>query len=303
MRKLASASKSSHIKIKSQFKRLFTTVNAPNPLVNFELISKNKDIGLLTIKNSKKRNALSYEILSGLINELDKIEINFKENKVPRVVIVNSEGNVFSSGHDLKELAASNEEKKQQIFDACSLLMMKIQNLSSIVVAEVQGLATAAGCQLAATCDLIVASSQAKFETPGVRIGLFCSSPSVALSRAISTKRAMQMLVTGEQISAQKALDWGLVNEVVDVEGADEHQQREKLREKTLQLAEHINQYSGETLSFGKKTFYSQVGQNSLQDAYEIAGKAMCTNLCFSDTKEGISAFLQKRKPTFNIKH
>jgi enoyl-CoA hydratase/carnithine racemase len=273
-----------------------------SPLVTFELISNNKDIGLITIKNSKKRNALNLEILSSLVKEFENIETHFSQSKYPRVVIISSEGPVFSSGHDLKELNTFSEDKRQETFTKCSDVMMKIQSSSSIVIAEVQGLATAAGCQLAATCDLIVAASKAKFETPGVRIGLFCSSPSVALARAINPKRAMQMLVTGEQISAQKAQDWGLVNEIVEIpEGLSEEEQRKKLREKSLALAEHINQYSGQTLSFGKKTFYSQIGQGSLEGAYNIASNAMCTNLKFEDTQEGISAFLQKRKPNFNV--
>jgi enoyl-CoA hydratase/carnithine racemase len=278
----------------------FSSLNSPSSLVNFELTSTNKDIGLLTIRNHSKRNSLPLEILKGLLNELEKIEVNFKENKIPRVVILNSEGTVFSSGHDLKELNSSTEEKKKEIFDSCARLMMNIQRSSSIFIAEVQGLATAAGCQLAATCDLVVASSKAKFETPGVRIGLFCSTPSVAIARAISTKRAMQMLVTGEQISAQKALDWGFVNELIEVEGLDEHKQKEKLRQSSLKLAEQINQFSGETLSFGKKTFYSQIGYANIDDAYEVACEAMCTNFKFVDTREGVSAFLQKRKPSFN---
>ena len=282
------------------FKKLFKKFSTTQALVDFQMISSSKEIGLITIKNSSKRNALSYNILQSLIEKLENIESEFKSKKIPRVVIISSEGAVFSSGHDLKELHNFSESQKEKTFEACSKLMMKIQESPSIIIAEVQGLATAAGCQLAATCDLVVASSKAKFETPGVRIGLFCSSPSVALARTISHKRAMHMLVTGEQISAQKAQDWGLVNELVELPDESEENQRQKLRAASLELADHINQFSGETLSFGKRIFYSQTGQTSLQGAYEIAGKAMCTNLCFADTQEGISAFLQKRKPKFN---
>jgi enoyl-CoA hydratase/carnithine racemase len=283
----------------NQFKKRFSTT----PKISFDLISKNKDIGLLTIKNASKRNALSFEILSGISNELDKIDTNFTQNNTPRVIIINSEGGVFSSGHDLKELNTFSEEQKEKTFHMCSNVMKKIQISKSIIIAEVQGLATAAGCQLAATCDLIVSSSKAKFETPGVRIGLFCSSPSVALGRVISPKRAMHMLVTGEAINATKALEWGLVNEIVDVDQIiDETEARAKLRESTLKLAEHINHFSGEALSFGKKTFYTQMSKVNLEEAYDVAGKAMCQNLGFKDTKEGILAFLQKRKPNFNVK-
>lgn len=276
-----------------------TTTN--QSLVSYDLISNNKDIGLITIKNSAKRNALSLNIINDMMAELEKIEYNFKHKNFPRVVIVSTEGTVFSSGHDLKELNSSTEAKQKEIFHKCSDMMIKIENSSSIFIAEVQGLATAAGCQLAATCDLVVASSKAKFETPGVKIGLFCSTPSVALSRAISIKRAMHMLVTGEQIDAQKALNWGLVNEVVDVESIkDEAGQRVKLREHTLKLAENINQFSGATLSFGKKVFYNQAEMSSIEDAYGLASVSMCSNISFKDTQEGINAFLQKRKPSFN---
>lgn len=285
---------------KSQLIKCFNKSSHKSFSTSLEFISKNKDIGLITIKNSKKRNALSYDIICSVISEFEKIESQFKNNNYPRVTILSTEGPVFSSGHDLKELANSNEETRNKIFSLVGKMMMKIQASSSIVIAEVQGLATAAGCQLAATCDLIVASNKASFETPGVKIGLFCSSPAVAVARSISHKRAMQMLVTGLPVSAQTALDWGLVNEICDVGDAEEHSQREKLRAYTLELAEKINQYSGTTLSFGKKTFYEQVAQNNLECAYDLAGKAMCTNLGFKDTKEGISAFLEKRKPNFN---
>jgi len=281
--------------------KCFSTTNEKNPLVKYELISQNKDIGLLTISNSHKRNALSLEVLNAIISELEKINKGFKEINTPRVIIINSDGPVFSSGHDLKELYSFSDELRKESFEKCSEMMIAIEKLNSIVIAEVQGLATAAGCQLAATCDLVVASSKAKFETPGVRIGLFCSTPSVALARAISQKRAMHMLVTGNQISAKTAHDWGLVNEVVEVEESDSFdQQREKLRQGSLKLAEHINSFSGAALSFGKRTFYSQLSRSKIEEAYNIAGKAMCQNINFADTKEGISAFIQKRKPVFN---
>jgi enoyl-CoA hydratase/carnithine racemase len=279
------------------FKKLFT-VHIPKStnLVSYEMISKTNDIGLITIKNSSKRNALNSEILSDLSSFFENLEQSFKEHISPRVVIITSEGPVFSSGHDLKELNSSSEERQKEIFNLCSKLMFKIQNSNCITIAEVQGLATAAGCQLAATCDLVVASSNAKFETPGVKIGLFCSTPSVALSRVISPKRAMYMLVTGEPIDVKTAKKWGLVNRSVDCES------REKLREVTLGLAEQINQFSGETLSFGKKVFYSQIGEDNIEDAYRLASVSMCSNFKFRDAKEGIRAFLEKRKPEFNKK-
>jgi enoyl-CoA hydratase/carnithine racemase len=275
-------------------KKLFSQ-NIPkgSSLVSYELISKNKDIGLITLKNANKRNALNFEILNQLSTYFESFTSN---TNTPRVVILSSEGTVFSSGHDLKELNSSPEDRQKEIFNLASKLMMQIQTSNCITIAEVQGLATAAGCQLAATCDLVVASSNAKFETPGVKVGLFCSTPSVALSRVISAKRAMYMLVTGEAVDARTAKEWGLVNRVVDSDS------REKLRDETLGLAEHINQFSGETLAFGKKVFYNQNSEANVEDAYRLASVSMCRNFGFRDTKEGISAFLEKRKPEFNKK-
>jgi enoyl-CoA hydratase/carnithine racemase len=275
-------------------KKLFSIKTSRSNLVSFDMISKNNDIGLITIKNSAKRNALNREILTQISSDFDYIETIFKDKHLPRVVIFSSEGSVFSSGHDLKELSTSPDHIQKEIFNLCSNVMLKIQNSSSIVIAEVQGLATAAGCQLVATSDLVVASSYAKFETPGVKIGLFCSTPSVALSRAISTKRAMYMLITGEAIDAKTAKDWGLVNRLVDSDN------REKLRQASLELAEQINQFSGHTLSFGKKVFYNQTYEASIDDAYRLATTSMCSNLNFKDCQEGIQAFLEKRKAEFN---
>ena len=278
----------------------FSTNPNVNNLVQFDLISESKEIGLITIKNSPKRNALSLSIIQDLIQTLNKIDNDFILNKFPRVLILNTEGEIFSSGHDLKELALSDENKRKEIFSKICELMLLIQKINPIIIAEVQGLATAAGCQLAATCDLVVASSKSKFETPGVKIGLFCSTPSVPLSRAIGTKRAMQMLLTGESIDGKKALDWGLINEIVDVVELSNEEGRKKLRENSLKLAEKINKFSSETLGFGKKTFYKQSQDYDLEEAYKVASLGMCTNILFKDTQEGITAFLEKRKPNFN---
>ncbi len=180
--------------------------------------------------------------------------------------------------------------------------MILLHKINPILIAEVQGLATAAGCQLVATCDLVVASSKAKFETPGVKVGLFCSTPSVALGRAIGHKRAMQMLLTGEAVDCRKAADWGLVNEIVEIEeGLSYEIAHSKLREKSLVLAQKINKFSYETLGFGKKVFYEQIQKDSFEDAYKIACEGMCANLDFIDTREGVKAFLEKRKPNFNL--
>jgi enoyl-CoA hydratase/carnithine racemase len=266
---------------------------------DFEFISSNKDIGLLTIKNSSKRNALSENVLKELHSQLENISIMKQNKKIPRIVILASEGQVFSSGHDLKELNSMDNKKRTEIFELCSKVMLKIAQSESIFIAEVQGLATAAGCQLAATCDLVVASNHAKFATPGVKIGLFCTTPSVALGRVINQKRAMQMLLTGEEINANTAKEWGLINEIVNVDGDKDNN---KLREHTLKLADKINQFSGETLSYGKRAFYQQINYNSVQEAYNYASACMVTNFGFEDTKEGVAAFIEKRKPNFNKK-
>ena len=271
--------------------KFFSTASS-SPLVSYEKLN---DIGLITIKNSHKRNALSNEILKQLYEDFNSIDENFNKIQSPRVVILASEGNVFSSGHDLKELNNLSEDKQQEVFEACGKVMLKIQNSNSIVIAEVQGLATAAGCQLAATCDLIIASNKAKFECPGIRLGLFCSTPGVALGRNISPKRAMHMLLTGEPIDAKTAQEWGLVNEVID-----DNDNKEILRKNSLKLAEHINQFSGKTLSFGKKVFYSQIAENSIEEAYKFTSVCMANNLNFKETKEGVKSFLEKKKPVFN---
>ncbi len=283
-----------------QTNKYFSTTFDKNPnFISYDIMTPSK-IGLITIKNSAKRNALNYNIITNLLETFKKIDLDFHSNKFPRVIILNTEGDIFSSGHDLKELNSFDDTKRKETFEKFSELMLLLQKINPIVIAEIQGLATAAGCQLAATCDLVVASSKGKFETPGVKIGLFCSTPSVALGRAIGTKRAMQMLLTGEPVECSKAYDWGLVNEIVDVNGLNNEEARKKLREKSLVLAEKINNFSFETLSFGKKVFYEQMQLEKLEDAYKIACEGMCKNLDFEDTKEGVKSFLEKRKPNFN---
>jgi len=279
--------------------RFFSTNNTDTSLVSYSILEESK-IGLLTIKNSAKRNALNLNIITSLTETLSKIDSEFHSNKFPRVIILSTEGEVFSSGHDLKELNSFDENLRKQTFNKCSDLMILLQKINPIIIAEVQGLATAAGCQLAATCDLIVASSKAKFETPGVKVGLFCSTPSVALGRAIGHKRAMQMLLTGEPIDCKKAFEFGLVNEIVEVEGLNGDEAKGKLREKSLVMADKINKFSHQTLSFGKKVFYEQMQKDSVEEAYKIACEGMSAYLDFKDTKEGVKAFLEKRKPTFN---
>jgi len=195
---------------------------------------------------------------------------------------------VFSSGHDLKEIQNSTTQQRQFIFDTCADVMLSLRNLNIPVIAQVNGLATAAGCQLVATCDLAVCSEEAQFATPGVKIGLFCTTPGVALGRAVkNTKKAMEMLLTGKPMSAKEALENGLVNKVVA---------GEVLKEVTLELAESVARASGDVLKIGKGAFYRQMKED-IVTAYEFAGKVMVENLEHVDAREGISAFLEKREP------
>ena len=250
------------------------------PLVIYEQADH---IATLTLNNPSRRHALSSEVLAELKDRLGRIG----EDSTVKVVVLRSEGPVFSSGHDLRELVGSDEESYTCIFAECTDVMEAIRLLPQPVIAQVQGLATAAGCQLVATCDLAVASEDAGFCTPGVQIGLFCSTPAVALSRAVNPKQAMEMLLTGIPISARTALDWGLVNRVVpasQLEGA------------VMDLARHIARASAYTLAVGKQAFYRQL-QVDRPEAYAMAQRTMVENLLAEDAREGITAFLEKREP------
>ena len=250
------------------------------PLVVYELVD---NIAILTLNNPSRRHALSSEVLAALKERLGRI----KEDAAIKVVVLRSDGPVFSSGHDLREMVGSDEESYTCIFAECTEVMEAVRLLPQPVIAQVQGLATAAGCQLVATCDLAVASEDAGFCTPGVQIGLFCSTPAVALSRAVSTKHAMEMLLTGIPISAQTALDWGLVNRVAPAS---------RLEDTVMQLARHIARASSYTLAVGKEAFYRQL-QVDRPAAYDMAQRTMVENLLAHDAQEGITAFLEKREP------
>lgn len=246
-------------------------------------------VELLTLNRAKSRNSLSESVIDNLSSELQRIA----QTKTIRVVVLASTGTVFSAGHDLKELESHRQDADggrafyERIFAKCSALMQAIANLPQPVIACVQGVATAAGCQLVATCDLAVAADTSRFATPGVDIGLFCSTPMVALSRNVSLKHAMEILLTGELISAEHALRIGLVNRVVEAG---------KELDASLALAEKIAQKSGRALRTGKKAFYEQA-RLSVGDAYDFASKIMVENLLDLDAKEGICAFLEKRSP------
>jgi enoyl-CoA hydratase/carnithine racemase len=238
-------------------------------------------IAIVTLNRPQRRNALSLELMTELIECLNEIG----RDRTLRVVLLRAAGKVFSSGHDLSEMVGRDINEYRQVFDVCTELMTRVQSIPQPVIAEVQGIATAAGCQMVATCDLAVASDQAAFATPGVKIGLFCTTPMVALSRAVGRKRALQMLLTGEMISAVTAADWGLINMVVP---ADE------LTEQSRKFATRIAEASSLTVALGKQAFYAQVDLDQPK-AYAYAKEVMSMNALAADAQEGISAFLEKR--------
>lgn len=238
----------------------------------------------LTLNRPDKRNALSSAMIAKLKSLLDGIA----EDRSVKVVILAAAGSAFSSGHDLNEVRAlPTEAAQKELFLACSRMMSTIVRLPQPVIAKVQGIATAAGCQLVASCDLAIASDIARFGTPGVNIGLFCSTPAVALARAISTKHAMEMLLTGEAIDAQTAFRYGLVNKVVPPSALDGT---------VMDYALKIASKSTETISMGKAAFYRQI-ELDLDNAYAFTSEIMARNMMGHDAKEGIDAFLQKRRP------
>ena len=248
------------------------------------VVYENSDgTGLITLNNPANRNALSSPVLHAIKECLDEIA----ESPDIRVVIIRAAGPVFSSGHDLRELQAGDREENAAVFDLCTSVMETIRLLPQPVIAQVQGMATAAGCQIVASCDLAVAAESARFATPGVGIGLFCTTPGVALARAVPRKKAMEMLLTGVPISADEALQFGLVSRVVP-DG--------DLEQQTIELARQIAKASAYTLSIGKRGFYQQVSLD-YPAAYSVAGAVMTENMQAHDAREGIDAFLTKRKP------
>ena len=237
----------------------------------------------LTLNRPERRNALSEAMLTELGTALDQIAAD----RTARVVVLGAAGSVFCSGHDLGEMAGRPEADYQTLFSRCSRVMQQIRKLPQPVIARVQGLATAAGCQLVATCDLAVAVSEARFATPGVKIGLFCTTPMVPLVRAVPPKVAMEMLLTGIPITAARALEVGLVNRVVSADQLDAS---------IKELTDAIVASSGATLSLGKRAFYDQLALDE-GTAYDQATCVMVENAIQYDAQEGITAFLQKRPP------
>lgn len=246
-------------------------------------------VATLTLNNPARRNSLSEAMLAELGHELAAIAAD----PGVRAVVIAAAGPVFSAGHDLKELTARRADADRgrayfaEIMNRCAAVMQAIVRLPQPVIAEVQGVATAAGCQLVASCDLAVASSTAKFCTPGVTIGLFCSTPMVALSRNVAPKHAMEMLLTGDMVGAEEAQRIGLVNRVVAPE---------RLGEETAALARRLASRSALTLRTGKEAFYRQ-REMALPDAYAYAAAVMVENMLARDAEEGIGAFLDKREP------
>jgi enoyl-CoA hydratase/carnithine racemase len=245
------------------------------------LVDDDDAVTRITLNRPERRNALSRELMEELTTAL--------RSAAGRIVVIAGAGPAFSAGHDLEELLGADTPAAKEIFEVCSTLMTTVQSIDQPVIARVHGVATAAGCQLVASCDLAIAEAGARFATPGVRIGLFCSTPMVPLSRSVGPKRALEMLLTGDMIDASTALEWGLVNRVVEPDQLDDA---------VAALAARIAEASSMVLALGKRTFYEQ--RELAQDAaYALASATMTANQATADAHEGIGAFLDKRTPTW----
>ena len=246
-------------------------------------------IALITINDPKSYNSLSTVTLKSLLNIFKKLD---KDNST-KVIILEGSGNGFSAGHNLKEVKGLKKRSKYlNLFNLCSKLMMQIVNGKKPVIAKVHGAAYAAGCQLVASCDLAYSTNEAMFATPGVNIGLFCSTPMVAVSRKVNRKRMMKMLLTGEPITAKFAKEIGLIND---------HFNKSKLNSEILKIAKTISSKSNLTIKIGKQAFYKQL-EMPLSKAYKYTSQMMTLNMMSLDAKEGISAFLEKRSPKWKNK-
>lgn len=253
------------------------------------VLREDRDDGIttLTLNRADKYNALSDDLLAALQQRIDEL----KQDQSARVVILAARGKAFSAGHDLKEMRSRHgQEYYNALFRQCSDVMLGLLSIPQPVIARVHGMATAAGCQLVANCDLAVASTEAKFAVSGVNLGLFCSTPGVALSRNVPRKRAFEMLITGDFIDAHTASDWGLVNRAVEPEELDEA---------VMALAGNIASKTPVAVRTGKRVFYEQIVKD-LPDAYAHAGEVMACNMMEEDTVEGVDAFLEKRKPSWH---
>jgi enoyl-CoA hydratase/carnithine racemase len=264
-----------------------TTLVSGEPFV---LTTVENGVAILTLNRPQRFNPLSSQMIAAIQAELDAIA---SDGSV-RVVILAAEGKGFCAGHDLKEMRAHTEDKgwQQGLFDACSRMMIALTEIPQPVIARVQGIATAAGCQLVSMCDLAVAADTATFAMPGVNIGVFCSTPAVGVVRNVGRKHAMEMLLTGEPIDAATAQSWGLVNRVVPSSRLDAEIRR---------FTDIILSRSSATIRFGKQAFYRQI-DHPLAAAYDIASEVMACNLLLDDAAEGIDAFLQKRPASWRGK-
>ena len=252
--------------------------------MNIKIINQNKDIARVIINEPKTYNSLSYKNLKDLINVFKKLD---KDKKV-KVIILEGAGKGFSAGHNLKEVKdLKKKERYKKLFNLCSKLMLQIVEGKKPVIAKVHGAAYAAGCQLVASCDLAYSTKDALFATPGVNIGLFCSTPMVAVSRKINRKPMMKMLLTGEPIKANYAKEIGLINDYFS---------KSRLNSETMKIAKKIASKSNLTIKIGKQAFYKQL-EMPLRKAYSYTSQMMTYNMMAMDAKEGISAFLEKRKP------
>jgi len=249
------------------------------------LVGSQGEIGSITLNSPKTINALSKNMIGEIISAFESFAVDPKT----KVIIIKANGKHFCAGHFLREMVNGDKSEYKFIFEQCSRMMTLIHKVPQIVIAQVHGVATAAGCQMVATCDLAIADETAKFGTPGVRIGLFCTTPMVALARAVGRKHAMEMLMTGRLISAEEALRYGLVNRIV---------LEDELEKAALDMASTIAEASPLVLRLGKQAFYNQIEQDEPR-AYEYANSVITLNLMAEDAQEGITAFLDKRKPVW----
>jgi enoyl-CoA hydratase/carnithine racemase len=264
-------------------------MNAPleSSLQPFVLSETREGVATLTLNRGDRFNPLSQAMVAALQAELDRLA----SDTAVRVVVIAGSGRGFCAGHDLKELRAHAEPGwQQEMFDACSRMMLTLTRLPQPVIARVHGVATAAGCQLVSMCDLAVAGENARFALPGVNVGIFCTTPAVGVARNVARKRAMEMLLTGEMIDARTALDWGLVNKVVP---------ESELDAAVAHFTGIIRARSATVVALGKRAFYGQV-ERDIEGAYALAGGVMACNMLEPDAWEGIDAFLGKRAPQWN---
>jgi enoyl-CoA hydratase/carnithine racemase len=260
------------------------TATAPTTYQNL-IVRSDGPAARITLNRPEKRNALSLALMEELIAALRSVS----QQPQTRAIVIEGAGPAFSAGHDLSEMVDRDQAFLDELFATCTVMMETIHELPQPVIAKVHGIATAAGCQLVADCDLAVAAQGTRFGTPGVKIGLFCSTPMVPVSRAVGRKRAMQMLLTGEPIDADTALDWGLINQVVPADELDEAVDR---------LTQAIARSSSYTVATGKHAFYGQIDRAE-SDAYAHTKSVMTTNALAQDAQEGMTAFLEKRPPNW----